>query len=225
MPTTEKTAARIVVAPDFGVWRNAEDSGVQRKILTDANGRTEDAAMFERFAPGARRAARDDPHGREIFVLEGSYADSSGRYPAGTYLRNPSGFENTGSSDEGCLLFVRRGDCAAADIARVVVDTASSSWHPGLVEGLKVMPLHAHGTEHVALVDWQPGTFFQPHSHFGGEEILVLAGEFADEHGEYPAGTWISSPHLSRHTPFSTKGCRILVKTGHLATTAATRVG
>jgi anti-sigma factor ChrR (cupin superfamily) len=225
MPTTEQTAARIVVAPDFGVWRNAEDSGVQRKILVGGNGHAEGTAMFERFAPGARRAASDDPRCTEILVLEGSYADEAGRYPAGTYLRNPPRFADAGSSDEGCLLFVRRGAGVDADLARVVVDTASAAWRPGLVAGLTVLPLHAHGTEHVALVDWQPGTFFQPHSHFGGEEILVLAGEFADEHGKYPAGTWISSPHLSRHTPFSTKGCRILVKTGHLATTAATRVG
>jgi anti-sigma factor ChrR (cupin superfamily) len=223
MSTTDEAAARIVVSPDSGVWRNAADSGVQRKALVGDGGQTEGTAMFERFEPGAQRAASDDPQGREIFVLAGSYADAAGRYPAGTYLRNPPGFGNAASSKEGCLLFVRRSEFAEADLARVVADTASSVWHPGLVDGLTVLPLHAHGTEHVALVDWQPGTHFQPHTHFGGEEILVLAGEFADEHGRYPANTWMCSPHLSRHAPFSTKGCRILVKTGHLATTATAR--
>ncbi len=181
--------------------------------------------MFERFEPGAQRAPSDDPRGCEIFVLAGAYIDAAGRHLAGTYLRNPPGFGTAASSDEGCLLFVRRSEFAETDVERIVVETAASAWRPGLVAGLAVLPLHAHGTEHVALVDWQPGTYFQPHVHFGGEEILVLAGEFADEHGRYPANTWMCSPHLSRHTPFSEKGCRILVKTGHLAPTAATRVG
>jgi anti-sigma factor ChrR (cupin superfamily) len=218
MPTTDAAASRIVVAPDIGGWHSVPAGGVQRRILARGGSLGEHAAMFERFAPGAQSAASRDPQGREIFVLEGSCADAAGRYPAGTYIRNPPGFPDAASSDEGCLLFVRQSEFAATDVARVVVETASSAWRPGLVDGLTVLPLHAHGTEHVALVDWQPGTFFQPHKHFGGEEILVLSGEFADEHGAYPAGTWICSPHLSRHTPFSTKGCRILVKTGHLET-------
>jgi anti-sigma factor ChrR (cupin superfamily) len=39
---------------------------------------------------------------------------------------------------------------------------------------------------------------------------------FEDEHGSYPAGTWLRSPHRSSHAPFSQSGCLILVKTGHL---------
>jgi anti-sigma factor ChrR (cupin superfamily) len=41
-------------------------------------------------------------------------------------------------------------------------------------------------------------------------------GVFADEHGTYPEGSWIRSPHMSQHTPFSEPGCTIFVKTGHL---------
>ncbi|MFZ9115295.1 MAG: cupin, partial [bacterium] len=29
-------------------------------------------------------------------------------------------------------------------------------------------------------------------------------------------GSWIRSPHMSQHQPFSREGCTILVKTGHL---------
>ena len=52
--------------------------------------------------------------------------------------------------------------------------------------------------------------------HMGGEEILVLEGTFSDEHGDYPAGTWMRSPHASEHQPFSREGCLIYVKVGHL---------
>jgi anti-sigma factor ChrR (cupin superfamily) len=69
---------------------------------------------------------------------------------------------------------------------------------------------------HTALVRWEPGTRFQAHQHLGGEEILVLEGVFEDERGAYPAGTWLRNPHGSRHSPFSTTGCLIYVKVGHL---------
>ena len=46
----------------------------------------------------------------------------------------------------------------------------------------------------------------------------MLEGEFHDEHGSYPAGSWIRSPHQSRHQPFTrSEGALIYVKTGHLA--------
>jgi len=44
-----------------------------------------------------------------------------------------------------------------------------------------------------------------------------LARGFGREHGAYPAGTWIRSPHMSHHRPFTeSEGATILVKVGHL---------
>jgi anti-sigma factor ChrR (cupin superfamily) len=84
--------------------------------------------------------------------------------------------------------------------------------------GLTVLPLHEHDPEHVALVRWAPSTRFRRHRHWGGEEILVLDGVFEDEHGTYPKGSWLRSPHLSEHDPFTgLDGALIYVKTGHLA--------
>jgi hypothetical protein len=91
-----------------------------------------------------------------------------------------------------------------------------ATWLPGLVRGLKVLPLHAFGSEPVALVRWAPGTVFQPHGHRGGEEILVLESVFQDEHGSDPAGSWLRNPAGSVHRPWSEAGCTIWVKTGHL---------
>ncbi|MCP9868715.1 cupin domain-containing protein, partial [Cyanobium sp. Cruz-8D1] len=70
-----------------------------------------------------------------------------------------------------------------------------------------------------ALVRWAPGTAFQPHSHPGGEEIVVLDGVFQDEQGSYPGGSWLRNPAGSAHQPWSEPGCTIWVKTGHLPTT------
>jgi anti-sigma factor ChrR (cupin superfamily) len=78
------------------------------------------------------------------------------------------------------------------------------------------MPLHSHIGEHVALVHWPANEKFQRHTHVGGEEIYVISGEFIDEHGRYPAGTWIRSPHMSTHNPWVEEETLIWVKTGHL---------
>jgi anti-sigma factor ChrR (cupin superfamily) len=80
------------------------------------------------------------------------------------------------------------------------------------------MPLHQHDGENVALVKWAPNTQFNPHKHWGGEEILVLKGTFYDEHDSYPVGSWLRSPHLSEHCPYTKEdGALIYVKVGHLA--------
>jgi len=82
---------------------------------------------------------------------------------------------------------------------------------------LSVMPLHEYQSEHVAMVKWEPNTQFNQHQHWGGEEILVIEGVFYDEYGMYPKGTWIRSPHMSAHKPFTkNEGALILVKTGHM---------
>lgn len=114
------------------------------------------------------------------------------------------------------MLFVKRHHLDANDHHRVVVDSTVMPWYQGLVDGLSVMPLAEFGTQHTALVRWAPGTRFNPHRHYGGEEIYVLEGVFEDEYGRYPADTWIRSPHMSAHCPYSIGGCTILVKTGHL---------
>jgi anti-sigma factor ChrR (cupin superfamily) len=67
------------------------------------------------------------------------------------------------------------------------------------------------------LVHWAPDTQFNTHTHPGGEEILVIDGIFRDEHGEYPAGTWLRNPRWSRHTPYTgLEGATIFVKVGHI---------
>ncbi|HMA14506.1 MAG TPA: cupin domain-containing protein, partial [Kiloniellaceae bacterium] len=42
--------------------------------------------------------------------------------------------------------------------------------------------------------------------------ILVLDGVFSDEHGDYPAGTFLLNPQGFHHAPFSKEGCVIFVK-------------
>ncbi len=63
-----------------------------------------------------------------------------------------------------------------------------------------------------SIVRYDPDSSFPAHDHPGGEEILVLDGVFSDEHGDWPAGTYLLNPEGFRHAPFSKDGCVIFVK-------------
>ncbi|MDP1672024.1 MAG: cupin domain-containing protein, partial [Burkholderiales bacterium] len=68
------------------------------------------------------------------------------------------------------------------------------------------------------------GSRFDEHVHHGGEEILVLDGVFSDEHGDYPAGTYLRNPPGTRHAPFSREGCTLFVKLWQFAASDLTPV-
>ena len=63
-----------------------------------------------------------------------------------------------------------------------------------------------------SVVRYDPGASFPAHNHPQGEEILVLAGTFSDEHGDWSQGTYLLNPEGFRHAPFSHGGCTLLVK-------------
>ena len=207
---------KVIINPDQQDWLASPAGGVLRKPLAREEAERGHATSIVRYEPGARFNRHEHPLGEEILVLEGVFSDETGHYPAGTYLRNPPGSGHAPYSEEGCTLFVKLHQFDPRDTAEVRINTHETEWLPGL-GGLQVMPLHEFEHEHVALVSWPANERFQPHRHFGGEEILVLSGEFCDEHGRYPAGTWMRSPHLSQHHPFVEEETVIWVKTGHLA--------
>ena len=207
---------RAVIDSSTLQWVDSPVAGIRRMMLERDGAEAGRATSLVRYEPGSRFSSHAHPGGEEILVLEGIFRDEHGEYGPGTYIMNPPGSSHAPGSETGCRLFVKLCHLAPEDDRRIVVDTMQAPWHPGLVPGLWVMPLSEFGVSHTAMVRWDPGTVFNPHRHYGGEEIYVLQGGFEDEHGKYPAGTWIRSPHMSAHHPFSTQGCVILVKTGHL---------
>ena len=207
---------RIVIDTLKNDWVSSPVPGVKRNMLDRLGAEDARATSIVRYAAGSAFTPHEHPLGEEFLVLSGIFSDEHGHYPAGSYVRNPPGSRHTAYSDNGCELFVKVRQFDVADTKRVVIDTKSATFRQGLVPGLKVLPLHEFGTEHAALVRWAPGTKFQPHTHWGGEEIFVLEGVFSDEHGDYTSGTWLRSPHMSVHNPYSVPGCLIYVKVGHL---------
>jgi anti-sigma factor ChrR (cupin superfamily) len=98
---------------------------------------------------------------------------------------------------------------------RVAVHATRLPWVPSPMAGVERRVLDRIGDEvarATSIVRYAPGSRFSPHTHGGGEEFLVLEGVFQDEHGEFPAGSYVRNPPTSRHTPSSATGCILFVK-------------
>ena len=98
---------------------------------------------------------------------------------------------------------------------RAAMHGAQISWKPSPMKGVERRMLDRIGDEvarATTIVRYAPGSHFSAHVHTGGEEFVVLDGIFQDEHGDYPAGSYIRNPPQSFHTPGSDKGCTIFVK-------------
>ena len=192
--------------------------GASERMVLEAWGpHGEHCTEVVRLADGGALPAVGAGQAQECMLLAGTLREGSLVHGPGAYLRIPGGDPAEWVAQGEAVVFCKRTASGAARERRSVLATDRMPWHQGLVDGLRVMPLHQGTTGSTALVRWAPDTVFHSHRHPGGEEILVLEGVFRDEFGAYPKGTWIRSPHMSRHTPFTAKeGATILVKVGHL---------
>lgn len=209
---------RVVIKPSQYHWIESPISGVDRMRLDRINDKVDRVTTIVRFVPNSQFSPHTHEGGEEFFVLEGVFSDEHRDYPAGTYVRNPIGTAHTPNiGKEGAMIFVKLEQFDSADTEQKTIDTNTATWQKGSTKGLKILPLHSFESESVSLVQWAPNTLCPTDQCWGGKEILVLSGTFYDEYGEYPKGSWIRSPHLSKHTPYTKKESTIIyVKTGHL---------
>jgi len=115
-----------------------------------------------------------------------------------------------------------------ADFSRKeVVRLSEAQWVASPQKGVDRLMLDRVGDEiarATTLVRFQPGSFFPHHEHGGGEEIFVVEGSLADEHGVYPTGTYLRDPIGTSHTPFTKEGCLLFVKLWQFSPKDTTRV-
>ena len=80
---------------------------------------------------------------------------------------------------------------------RVVVHSQQQPWVASPMPGVDRRPLDRVGDEvarATTIVRYAPGSEFSPHVHTGGEEFIVLEGVFQDQHGDFPAGSYVRNP-------------------------------
>jgi len=202
------------------------------RIVVDASdlyaGQAGERPLEQRFAPAENRITlrslkagesmtHDGGKLLEVLVVRGLLNLNGEALGPASYARLAPGVSATFTSTEASMVYLNERTPTEPEKDSYALRGEELDWRQGMVPGLKVTSLHQGLTKHTALVRWAPETRFNPHTHVGGEEILVLEGVFRDEHGSYPAGSWIRSPHMSNHRPFTgPEGATILVKVGHL---------
>jgi anti-sigma factor ChrR (cupin superfamily) len=103
-----------------------------------------------------------------------------------------------------------------ANLSRpAVVHAASLPWVQSPSAGVERRMLYRVGGEQAiatSIVRYAAHSSFPSHNHPGGEEFLVLEGVFEDDHGQYPAGSYVRNPPGFAHAPRSRQGCTIFVR-------------
>ena len=202
------SAMEWVQSPSPTVWRKRfEHIGEAEKGLVTS---------LVRYDAGSQFPSHGHPEGEELFILEGTFSDEHGDFPAGSYLLNPRGFEHAPFSRAGCTLFVKLRQYGGE--RHVAVDTNQAEWRAHAVAGVEVVPLYRSddSPEEIKLVRIAAGARIPTVEFPAGEEIFVLSGSFEDEHGRYGKYSWVRYPAGSAHAPHTAEGCTLYVKKGHL---------
>jgi anti-sigma factor ChrR (cupin superfamily) len=92
-------------------WQPGPREGVSILPLYE---RAPEKVVVLKLAPGTRLGRHDHPGGEEILVLDGMLEDEQGRYPEGTWLRNPDRSAHAPFSREGCTVYLKTGHLATA---------------------------------------------------------------------------------------------------------------
>lgn len=223
---------------DASRWQPSPAAGVWRYPLERQQAESGHVTSLVRFEPGACFPEHLHPMGEEFWVLEGTFSDENGDYPAGSYVRHPPGSRHGSFTREGCIIFVKLNQFDADDMRWLKVMPEQELWITG-GQGYRRLPLHHHGGVHTSVLHFPDGGVFPPCCYRRGLEILVLEGELlqgdssvqpesvtaelaeqgvAGEAGlvHYSAFSWLRFPADSQPHLQAGPGTRLWVRTGHL---------
>jgi hypothetical protein len=197
-------------------WSSSPIKEVKRKMLERDGGEVAIATTIVSYEPNSYFSSHIHDGGEEFLVLEGEFADEHGRYPIGTYMRNPPGTSHTPSVEPGCMILVKLGQFQEGDNQPVHVDTQQHDFVKDEVRaGVEIQPLHSFKHEVVCLERWdQYSTIMLENT--GGIEILIIDGECEHDGVHYSKYDWLRLPvgeNLTAETGHT--GCMVWIKTGH----------
>ncbi len=172
-----------------------------------------------RYDPGAEFREHDHPDGEEILVLDGTFSDQRGDFPAGSYLLSGQGFRHRPFSDVGCLLFVRLRQYPGSGRQSLAFDALSGPWESAGIPGVQRRQLYRSESypEEMWLTRVAPNTSVPVVELPDGEEIFVVSGGFEDEYGLFEAHDWLRFPPGGQHSPRSRQGCLLYVARNRLS--------
>jgi quercetin dioxygenase-like cupin family protein len=181
-------------------WVPSPAAGVDRRMLYREGAEVARATSIVRYAPGSAFPEHVHSGGEEILVLDGTFQDEHGDYPAGSYLRNPPGTAHSPAAAEGCTIFVRLWQYRSGDGVQINCPPGNGAPIPPRPGVIAARVLFEDSDERVWIEDWTPGASVTV-ENANGLEFLLTAGEAlingetctAQSWGRLPAGQVLSA--------------------------------
>lgn len=189
MQINDDLSRRVTVHASSLDWVPSPVAGVDRKMLYREGDEVARATSIVRYAPGSAFPSHVHTGGEEILVLEGTFQDEHGDYPAGSYFRNPPGTSHEPAAADGCTIFVRLWQYREGDDAQIVRQPGEGEAGPLRQGASAARVLFEDGAERVSIEDWRPGASVTV-ANERGLEFLVMSGSFTVEGEELMAQSW-----------------------------------
>lgn len=185
--------APVIVRAAALDWVQSPASGIERRPLFRIGAEIARATSIVRYAPGSRFPRHTHPGGEEFLVLQGTFQDETGEYPAGTYVRNPPGSAHSPGSDAGCILFVKLWQFRKDDRERVLRLPGEGEPAAARSGVLYSLVMFHSAYERVMMEEWRAGARVElPNSE--GLELLVLEGGFVAGAERLEPLSWLRLP-------------------------------
>lgn len=210
---------------DERAWVASPAGGVERQMLDRVGDEVARATSIVRYAPSSSFPPHEHDLGEEFLVLDGTFADEHGAFPAGSYVRNPPGTAHEPRiGADGCTIFVKLRQFDPADLKPVAMDVSDETAWAEIGGGIAVLPLHGHAAEDVFAVRLDAGAELTRDLP-GGAEMLILEGTVTAAGTGMPQSDlltlgprdWLRLPPGARLAiTGGPSDARLYLKTGHL---------
>mmetsp|Transcript_19634 Transcript_19634/g.26955 ORF Transcript_19634/g.26955 Transcript_19634/m.26955 type:complete len:248 (-) Transcript_19634:150-893(-) len=205
--------------------------GVDRFMLDRIGNEKARATTIVKYQPNSNFPQHEHIGGEEFLVLEGTFKDQYGSFPAGTYVRNPIGSKHSPwVEDDGCTIFVKLLQMAeptdeeGTDPLYVNFQSDDSKKDASTTEFGSLLEMYHNKVtgERVQMCWIQPNAMF-PFDDCApnGEELFVYEGSLEIKDEEYEKWGWLRFPPGSASgdrqvLKAGSKGAQVYRKTGHL---------
>lgn len=170
-------------------WVKSPAAGVDRRMLYRVGDEVARATSIVRYAPESAFPRHVHSGGEEILVLEGTFQDEHGDYPAGSYFRNPPGTAHEPAAAEGCTIFVRLWQFREGDETQIIRQPGEGETAALRDGAIAASTLFDDGAERVAIEDWRAGATITVGNE-RGLEFFLLSGNARVDGEELEAQSW-----------------------------------
>lgn len=193
MLLNDDLSVRTLVDPQQLQWLQSPTKGVERRMLFRIGDEQARATSIVRYAPRSHFPRHTHWGGEEIFVLEGTFQDETGDFPAGTYLRNPPGSAHEPASESGCTLFVKLWQFSRGDRERIVRRPGEARLKKPRTGAVSSAVLFDSHRERVLLEQWAPNAAIEI-DNIHGLELLVVEGDCIEAKQILQHWSWLRLP-------------------------------